>query len=135
MHWTQFPLPSHSVPLFWLQATIWPKGGVEGAPFVQMLCRHWLPPVDGLSVSSTIVATMLPLMQMSLRQSPCTGFATIVPSAVLLDPHWPAVSQENVLQAVLVPQSEIRLHCTQAGADTSPLQRVPLFWLQGASSA
>src|SRR5947208_3528465 len=103
-------------------------------PLVQTSLVQGLPST-GSSLSSTLLATMLPLMQMSLRQSPCIGFATTVPSAVLLDPHWPAVSHENVLQAVLVPHSPVFWHWTQAGAVALPLYPVPSFSLQVASAA
>src|SRR5215831_698637 len=107
--------------------------GFEGVPFVQTSFVHGFPST-GRSVSSTPL-TMLPVMHLFLWQSPTVGSPTTVPSAVLVDPHWPVPLHMNVLQAVSLPQSIGWLHCTQAGMVRLPLQRVPPPWLQGAFCA
>ena len=108
---------------------VWDGMPPEHRSFVQSL------PSTGRSVSS-LATTSAPPMQMFFLQSRGVWPWTDVPSAVLLMPHMPVALQVRWWHSVSVPGQSLGCrHCTHAGAEPLPLQRVPSLWLHTVPEA
>src|SRR5438477_570353 len=103
------------------------RSGFDGVPFVQTSFVQGLPST-GRSVSSAADVIAPAPSQMACWQWPVAPGSAAVPAGLFVNPQVNWFPQTRLRQRVSVPwQSVAARQATQAGADETPLHRIPLF--------